>query len=197
VLGAFVQLVQELFPSISPYTATRCIETIKQHAGTLTPGHLFAAVPDESLAQGDLVDPMPFTRIGDAGGLKRMDSPGMLLSNTCDAENDRQVLFAPAIPFERFAGDARLGSVKSNCLFSLLFLPGVPGLGDRVIDLSIVQAVSTGFVRRGMAAGAIARRAQLSQLGYYLFLSKLTVHLLRPETEELRRNEGGPTSDVA
>jgi hypothetical protein len=194
VLLEFVKLVRELFPSISPYTAASCIAAIKQHDSTLNGLPLFSSsTPPEptELNQGDFIGPLTFTRVEVGGHVKQMSASGMLLSNSCDVENDRNVIFAAAIPAANFDTNPRLSSIRTNTVFNLFYLPDVPQLGGQVVDLSLVQSVSREHLRSGLLEGSIKRYIGFSQLGYYLFLSKLTVHLLRPETEEIRRTGSG------
>jgi len=73
--------------------------------------------------------------------------------------------------------------VSSNTINNMLFLPSCPEIGDIVFDLSSVGSFSSRFVANGLGAGSLRRYASLSQLGYYMFLAKLTVHFFRPENE--------------
>ncbi len=111
----------------------------------------------------------------------------MLLSNTCDATNDDSILLAPALPYEAFQDDPRLAQIRTNIVYSLFFLPNVPALNGRIIDLSLIHSVARDFLVDNIQRGVVHRVSSLSQLGYYFLLSKLTVHLLRPETNEINR----------
>lgn len=189
MLVEFIRLVHQLFPSIDPYTAASCLAAIKQH-GDIDPSLLFAFGASQEptdLYQGDLVGPLVFTRVGRDGSVKRYSTAGLMLSNSCDAENDLNSVFAATIPVERFDGDRRASSIRANIIFNLFYLPDVPELGGQVVDMSLVQSISTHWLRAGLIDGSLRRYAGFSQLGYYFFLSKLTVHLLRPETEEVIR----------
>jgi hypothetical protein len=190
VLLEFVTFVRELFPGINPYTAANCIAAIKQHGEGLQAEQLFSSQPPaepSDLVQGDLVGPLTFTRVTADGTVRQARCAGMLLSNSCDVVNDPHAIFAAALPAEAFDRAPRLSSIRTNTVFNLLYLPEVPRLGGQVVDMSLVQTVSREHLRAGLTGGSITRYVGLSQLGYYLFLSKLTVHLLRPETEEIQR----------
>ncbi|MDQ3263455.1 MAG: hypothetical protein M3Y59_07330, partial [Myxococcota bacterium] len=78
-------------------------------------------------------------------------------------------------------------AIRGNAVTNLMFLPSVPGLGDLVVDLSQVQTISAPYLKRALAAGDIGYKSRLSQLGYYIFVLKLTIHLLRTESADIER----------
>jgi hypothetical protein len=112
---------------------------------------------------------------------------GMLISNTCDAEHDGAVILAPMFRIDALEGlDKR--ALKQNQIFRFLHLPD-SRIGDYVVDLGMLAAYPTGLVARIIETSG--KCASLTQLGYYFFLCKLTVHLMRPEDQGVQMTRAG------
>lgn len=194
MLDEFVRFVEGIFPSIDPYVAERATEAIRQHR--FESHHLYEVRLLPQVSQADIIGPLPFFLRSNLDELRRYDGPGLMLSNTCDVENDDHAVCCAAFEVEVFEErftDGEMRSLRRNEKFNLLYLPGVPNRGDLVVDLSICNTVPrhllTGDDEGDEGTEEIPRIASLSQLGYYFFLSKLTVHLMRPEAEEVDRTE--------
>lgn len=185
MLEEYVRLVERLFPSIDPYTAENCIRAIRQHGQNAGP---FAVTPlADTLAQGDVLGPVSLYTTDADGAVSVFEGSAMLLSNTCDAEHDDFVILAVCFPFAVFAADGRLPAIITNETYDLMYLRSVPQIGDIVIDLARVSSVSRTFLVQEINGGRTRRVASLSSLGFWFFLSKLTVHLMRPESRDVNR----------
>ncbi len=187
MLADFVRLVSDLFPSADPKTAARCLNQVSRP--DFDPSKLFSAHFD-FLAQGDIVAPVSFLTTDEDGGSVEYTGPGLLLSNSCDADHEEHVILAACYPFGLFREEnvADENAVRANCIFNLLYIPllGEDGLGF-VCDLSLLQSHSRAFVSRSLHQGTARKLCSLSQWGFYLLLAKLTIHLMRPETAEVVR----------
>lgn len=193
MLQAFVGLITELFPSVDPTTATRCLREIADQ--DIDPARLFLPRPFDHLAQGDIIHPVSFFVGEDDEVTYRYDGPGVVISNTCDAEHDEHVLLAASFPLRVYLENNPTDetTLRSNCIFNLMFLPWVGADGRGIVtDLSWVQTHSRASIISTLRSGAIRKVASLSNIGFYLLLAKLTVHLLRPETEEVLAGRGVP-----
>ncbi|MFD2614462.1 hypothetical protein [Paenibacillus gansuensis] len=183
MLNEFINFVEELFPSIKPYTKENVKQAIKQFQSSGKTQKFCKAQPFPFLSQGDIVESLPFLRFTENGEEKRYVTKGMLLSNTCDAENDKEILFAPLLPIKDLKVDEL--AVKNNMNYRLLYIPDAD-LTDYVVDLSLINSYSKRLITHGISEGILKKTLSLNSYGYYLFLTKLTIHLLRPENEEVR-----------
>lgn len=198
MLTDFARLVSEIFPSIDPRTASRCLAALARTE--FNPARLFRPLAFDFLCQGDIVNPIKFVVTDDDGSETEYEGPGLLLSNTCDAHNEEHLIFAGCYHFDQFLSGniCSEASIKSNCIFNFLYLPlqGEEGRG-LVADLSLVQSHSRVFIEKRLLASVTKKLCSLSECGFYLLLAKITIHLLRPETQdviEMRREAIGGLS---
>lgn len=185
MLEEFVEFVQSIFPGIDPYVAERCLEAIKQHK--TPPSELVCEPVGPGLCQGDIIEGLDLLIPGKGGLLRRYHGLSMIISNSCDLDNKPTALVAPCFDLRRFEEDSRLSIITKNLVTNFLCLPSIPDRDGVVVDLSMMNPQASARVAERLKDGAIRRICSLSNLGYYLLLSKLTVHLMRPESEEVIR----------
>ncbi len=185
MMHEYIDFVESMFPSIDPYKAEEVKKTIKQFEDSGEKYQSFLYTPFNYLAQGDIIGEIPFTRI-DKNGMQRENySKGLLLSNTCDAENDDTLIFAPLLPVEKLKIDKN--TIKKNTIYDLIYFPDYK-MDDYVVDLSIINTYSTKLINKLLEQDKIKKTASLSDFGYYLFLSKLTIHFMRPEDTKVQNS---------
>jgi len=183
MINDFINFVQELFPSISPYTKEKVKDAIKQFDLTGKKQNFFLYQPLDHLVQGDIIEMLPFTRYNMEGNREVYKTKGILISNSCDADNDDTIVFAPLFPLEKINLD--IANIKNNLNYRLLYFPD-PKLENYVADLSLLNSYNKKLIENSINIGKITKIVSLSQLGYYFFICKLTVHLLRPEDIEVQ-----------
>jgi len=190
MMQEFINFVQELFPSISPYTKEKIKDALKQFYISGKTLNCFMLHPLNELCQGDIVEDLPFSRYDINGNRSIFKTKGILLSNSCDAENDDTIVFAPLLPIDKInLGKNSIDNITKNLNYRLLYFPDHM-FKDYVIDLSLLNSYNKHMIVNAISDGKIKRVASLSQFGYYLFLCKLTVHFFRPEdtgVQELRK----------
>lgn len=187
-MNEFIALVHEMFPSIQPYTAEKALRAVQDNFKDKRQMEFCTSFPFEFLAQGDIFSEMPFTYTDDEGYDRTLTSKGILLSNTCDSERDEFILFAPLLPIETYISKGMdRANIENNMYTKLLFIPSRV-IGNQVVDLSIINAFQRTLIIKLMEVGKLSKEATLNLWGYYLFLSKLTVHLMRPEDVEANRS---------
>ena len=198
MLEEYVRLLGQLIPPVDPDVARKVIEGVRRDRPT--PNQLYAIPAPDGICQGDVIGPVTFKWVGDEGEWVEDRGLSLVISNSCDAENDDFITVALCFEYQEFAADAAISAtadfvvgVANNLVTNLLFLPAVPGAGDLVGDLSTVLAVSRLFLERGIADGSVHRYSALSPFGYYVFLSKLSLHYLRPEEKVERSMPPRPT----
>jgi hypothetical protein len=178
MLEEYIDFVKSLFPCISPYTQERAKECIRQFYILRSEFPCFTAVHIPDLNQGDIISKLPFRRYDDEGDEEEYVTDGLIISNSCDIENDNQILIAPFFPISELGLD--LKNLKNNAYFSLLFFPD-NRYSNHVADLSLISPFPKKVIQNKLDAGSITKKFSLNQVGYYLLISKITVHLLRPE----------------
>jgi hypothetical protein len=184
----FINFVHEIFPSISPYTKEELRKAIDQfeHKGNKKDDlyNYFKIQPLNYLAQGDIIEYLPFVTYDNTGEEKTRKLRGILLSNTCDCENDESIVFSPLLPLSSFKGVTK--RFTNNLTYNLLYFPDSI-LSDYIVDFGIMNTFPKKPLEFGLSNGKLTKVASLNTLGYYLFLTKLTVHLLRPEDTDVQK----------
>jgi len=193
----FVDLMREIFPSISPGTGTKLHQLIRKKDSYLN--WIFATSVLEDLSQGDVLEEVPFFILKEEGKALKRKLPIMVLNNTCDLQIDQGVprskytSLVPLFPCNQYlkAFDDKPNyklDLKENVITSKFYISSPPGYEmDYVIDLSLICSVDTQYLQRGLQKGTLKKMASLSDNGYYYFLAKLTLHLMRPESDEIKR----------
>ncbi len=187
MLEGFAEFAGQIFPAVDPKTAQKLIAKIR----TLKPdgSWLYGFTKDAPPLQGDILEDVDFSLFDSSGVLVRSKELGLFLSNTCDGDQSGEfehVLIAAVLPLDGFPTSMHQ-PLRANEFTSLFFLPGVPNRGDMVLDLGLVQSYSAEAFRASVLNGSRKQISRLSDCGYLMLLTKLTAHLLRPETDSVSR----------
>jgi len=153
---------------------------------------LYASQADPEPLQGDGWSKFPVINFA-TGAIDYVK--GMIMSNSCDmsAENKRVapawVSYAPIISAQAYyqmllregysteSADSHLKDVKAQRVSSLFFLPRTGGLsGDAIAVLEQVQSVPLDVYLHMEGRG---RDFSLSDVGFWLFLFKISYHFCR------------------
>ena len=191
MLREFALLVADLFPSLDSPNAREYLNKIwKKDPPWL---ELYATQFPLKLCQGDIVNPVTFIVEDEQGDFGELVAPGMILSHSCDIDEDDNITLAACRPFDRFKTHRSVGDIKNNTFFGAFYLRSVPSLGDQVVDFSILQSVRTKRLAQAIPDGAVTRVMSFSDLGYYFLIAKLTVRFLRPQSAEEVRGSSRAT----
>ncbi len=185
MIEGFIEFCHKLFPSIDPYTKEQAKQCMKQFDSVN--GALLTSINNESmdLAQGDIFSEIPFFYFDENGQQKMIRCKAQLLSNTCDAVRDKTLIFAALHPLEYYTdNEPMIAGIKQNHRYSALYFPDNP-IADEFVDLEMINTFSREAFMTSLEMGKIRRIASLTLVGYYLFLCKLTVFLMRPEDVEV------------
>ena len=112
------------------------------------------------------------------------------MTNSCDAVRKKNLLFSAMLPIEEYS-EFDLNSIKKNLIYELIYYPD-NRLTESVVELGIVTTISRELFEVLLKTGKVEKIASLSDIGYYLWLSKMTVYLLRPESAEVIREKKTP-----
>lgn len=187
----FINLLKELFPSISTGSKEQLQVFIKQYQGN--PKLYYSLKSRNDIYQGDIISKIPFINIKKNGKIKQGILDGMIISHSCDIERNDTILIAPVYNMELFIQEYKnnlhnLNALRKNMIYDKFYLPKYSsGHGDFIADLSYITTFEREYIYRGIKNNKIEILASLSQTGYYFFICKLTVHLLRIEAHEISR----------
>lgn len=153
-----------------------------------------SAIYNNSLLQGDGIRDLPVVNFPDT---KLENARCLILSNTCDIdpENKRffpsQIVYAPIIDFGKYCLmlkkegsrtdqqiESHIKSIKDQKITQILYLPEIHGiLNESIVFFDRVQNISVNAIPRN----TVEKRKlfSLSNIGFYLFILKLSIHFTR------------------
>ena len=188
MIKELVEFYEEIFPSISPYTADEAKKACDQFKNE---GRTFSTTMSnclEDLSQGDIFSEIPFIFIGKDGKQRTIKARAMLLSNTCDCVRNERLQFAAMFKVSDFSDEEGIReSIRHNKYFQCLYLPD-NRLDDEFVDFGLICSYDREFFKQIINMGKVVKIASLSQVGYYILLTKLTVYFLRPEDMEVNES---------
>ena len=150
---------------------------------TKTP--FFSHPLDKDFQQGDIFSKVPFVYIDKNGKVQLFLTGGILLTNSCDATRNEYLQFAAMTPLADYSTDpVYQNAVKSNTNFEYLYFPDTK-IDDQFVNFGLIASVSRESFQRFVEVGKSQRIASLNATGYFLFITKLTVFLMRPEDGEV------------
>lgn len=183
MLDEFIDFTQSLFPSISPYVKERTKTAMKQFELSGKKLNLFNYRPYDYLTQGDIFEGIPFTRIEEDGNISAYRGKGMLISNTCSADHDDEIVIAPLLDIDSLG--LNRADIFNNLHYRLLYLPD-ERYESYVVDFSLLNTFNKDVLNRMIVQGRVVKETSLNQFGFYLFLCKLTICFMRPEDEDVQ-----------
>lgn len=181
-------VLNSFIPAVDPKAVQQLLKEWREN-GKVT-ADLFAVQPPANVCQGDVLGPLPFILRDPSGSLSEDIVDGMLISQSCDYDNDQFATFAPCYPLQRFAALGFYASILANEKTALFYLPPIGRHRGMVADLAAMQPFPKAFLEQQLASTAAARVCSFSDIGYVLFLMKLTVHFMRPQPPDEVRGGG-------
>ncbi len=149
---AYIDFLEELFPAISPYTAQRAKDAVREFSRYGSKAPFFAEPLDEEFQQGDIFSKVPFVYVDKEGQGQLAVLGGMLLTNSCDIVRNDNLQFAAMTPIDEYSRDgAKQEAVRSNENYEYL---GVVPLFRTV--LARLQGLGFACMPRGSSSPASA-----------------------------------------
>lgn len=186
MIKEFIQFVSELFPSISPYTKDNVMNAIKQFDTDRL--EWFRPHTLNYLAQGDIIENLPFHFIDKDGNVAPTMAKGIILSNTCDIDHDGNIVIAPMFNYETILDEEGKHIARANKYYDKMCFT------NSQLDNMFVDFTKATTFDRKLIDKLLERKTKveysLNQYGYYLLISKLTVYFFRPEDEETNSSRG-------
>lgn len=181
MLKEFIEFVESVLPSVSPDLRDSAKEAILQFEQTGEQLKYMMLSPLEQLSQGDILSKVPFSYFEDTGEQKTFVADALVLSTSCHIEQKERIVLVPVFSLEGF--DGNILDLKKNTIFDYMYIPDAI-LSDKFIDFEYMNTYSKKLIMGAIEADKIKRIGSLNQLGYYLFIVKLTVYLMRKEDSD-------------
>ncbi len=196
---SFLDLMLQVFPNISPDSIEGLYQLVRQK--TLYKNWFFSTEKTDLLLQGDVVRDLPVTIAIDKKKAWKKELPALLMNNSCDLQvvDSRprcdHISFIPLIPFSEYIKAFKdisnhVLDAKENVITHKFYISTPPNeSGDFIADLNLLSSIDSKFFHQELREGGIRKICSLSSNGYYYFLAKLTLHLMRREPTEAKRQE--------
>lgn len=185
----FWEYIEQLFPCIEPYAKEGAKAAMVQFDNYRKPllGDVLGGARYDStdLQQGDIFSEIPFLYMDENGRYKQVLCKAQLLSNTCDASRDKRLVFAALQPLDDFGSNpGTIDAIKRNKTFSSFYLNDHK-VANEYVDFELINTISREAFLLLMSSRRVHRIGRLTLVGYYMFLCKLTVFLMRAEDREV------------
>jgi hypothetical protein len=184
MLKEFIDFVDSVLPSVDPEAKDKAKAAIEQFQKN---GNRFEYLLPEklsTLSQGDIVSEVPFSYFKEDGSQYIFRAKGMVISTSCHIDQKEVINIVPVLPLDFFEGDENgKRELEANRIFNYMYFPENM-LKDYFVDFSRINTYNKNLIVRGIEEGKIHRICSLSQIGFYLFIIKLTVFFMRKEDAE-------------
>lgn len=178
MLKEFIDFVDSVLPSVPMGTKEGVQKAIAQFEREGRQEKFLTLNPLPELSQGDVISKFPFQYFEEDGSQKIFTADALVLSTSCHIDNKEKITLVPVLPLKTLEGN--LIELKKNKVIDYMYIPdGI--LSDCYIDFEIMNTFNKNLIMSGIESGKHPRIASLNQLGYYFFIVKLTVYLMRKE----------------
>ena len=178
MLRGFIDFVDDILPSVSPDFRDGAKNAIAQFEKEGAKVNYLTNKPLSVLSQGDILTEIPFVYYDENGKVKQFKANAMIISTSCNIDRKENLLFVPVLPVDKFTG--KVDDLYSNQIFDYMYLHD-DLLKNQYIDFSHFCTYNRNLIKKVMESGKVKRVASLNQIGYYFFIVKLTVYLMRKE----------------
>lgn len=178
MLKELIDFVDSILPSVPMGTKEGVQEAIAQFEKDGEQIKYLTANPLSELSQGDVISAVPFYYFENDGNQKMFKADALVLSTSCHIDQKDKLVLVPVFPLTSFKGN--LVELKKNKVIDYMYIPeGI--LINSYVNFEIMNTFSKELIMSGLKNGKLTRVASLNQIGYYFFIIKLTVYLMRRE----------------
>lgn len=178
MLKEFIKFVDSVLPAVPMETKEGVQDAIAQFEKSGEQIKYLTLNPLTELSQGDVISMVPFYYFDKNGKQKVFNSNALVLSTSCHIDQKNKIVLAPVMPLKAYEGN--LVELKKNKVIDYMYIPDGK-LIDKFIDFEIMNTFSKELILNAIKNGRIHRLESLNQIGYYFFIVKLTVYLMRRE----------------
>ena len=178
MLNELIDFVDSILPSVPMGTKEGVQEAIAQFEKEGEQIKYLTGNPLSELSQGDVISAVPFYYFENDGNQKMFKADALVLSTSCHIDQKDKLVLVQVFPLESF--DGNLVELKKNKVIDYMYIPE-GSLIDSYVDFEIMNTFSKKLIMSGLKSGRLTRVASLNQIGYYFFIIKLTVYLMRRE----------------
>ncbi len=184
MLKEFIDFVDDVLPSVSPDLRDRAKNAILQFEKEGNQLNYMMFQPLQQLSQGDIISNIPFSYFDENGEQKIFSANAMVLSTSCHIDQKDRIILVPVLPLTVFSGNKK--DLQRNTIFDYMYISDSI-MSDQFIDFEYMGTYNKSLILNGIRNNQIKRLASLNQLGYYFFIIKLTVYLMRKEDRETQK----------
>lgn len=181
MLREFIDFVDSVLPSVSPDFRDGAKKAITQFEKEGEQVKYLTIRPVGRLSQGDIISKVPFCFFEKDGKQKTFVADALILSTSCHIDQKNRMVLVPVLPLNNFSGNIK--DLQKNTVFDYMYIPD-GAMSDKFIDFEIMNTYSKDLILNGIEQNKIKRIGSLNQLGYYFFIVKLTVYLMRKEDSD-------------
>lgn len=181
MLKEFIDFVDSVLPAVSPDFRNGAKKAITQFEKNGEQIKYLTINPVNQLSQGDIISKVPFCFFEIDGKQKTFVSDALVLSTSCHIDQKNRMVLVPVLPLDSFKG--KINDLKNNTVFDYMYIPDGIML-DKFVDFEIMNTYNKDLILNGIQNDKIKRIGSLNQIGYYFFVVKLTVYLMRKEDSE-------------
>lgn len=178
MLSDFIDFVDSVLPSVSPDFRDGAKNAILQFEKTGRQLNYLMFNPLAELSQGDILSSVKFSYFDENGKQKIFQADALVLSTSCHIDQKSKIVLFPVLPLSEFGGN--IEDLRKNIIFDYMYIPDSI-MANKFVNFEYIGTYSKELILRGISKNKISRLGSLNQLGYYFFIVKLTVYLMRKE----------------
>lgn len=190
MIQEFIDFVDSVLPSVDPNAKDKAKAAIEQFHKD---GNQFEYLLPKQLpflSQGDIISEISFSYFKEDGKQYIFKAKGMVISTSCHIDQRETINIVPILPLSFFEGDQNgKRELKANRIFNYMYFPE-GAMEDYFVDFSKINTYNKNLIITGIESEKIQRLYSLSQIGFYFFIIKLTVFLMRKEDSETMEKRG-------
>lgn len=181
MLKELIDFVDSILPSVPMETKEGVQKAIEQFNKEGHQIKYLTVSPLPDLSQGDVVSSVPFYYFDEQGKQQMFKADALVLSTSCHIDHKKYIVLCPVLPIDFFEGN--IVELKKNKVIDYMYIPD-GNLLDKYVNFEFMNTYSIDLIMAGLKNGKLNRIASLNQIGYYFFIIKLTVYLMRREDAE-------------
>lgn len=174
-------ILTKIFPTFDPYTVERVKKSIIETAKSSDCDVYLEQPTQQNILQGDIFKNIEFITYNVDGKPIKLKGDIMVISNTCDISRNENILFIPFIPLEKLTRKINENDLKKNVIYNFFYIKEIE---NKILDFDRIIHLP----RKQLEKIKENRKFSLTQYGFYMLLIKLSVYLMRIESEEVKRN---------